>query len=333
MLPMIALALIVLIVGVVFSIDIAFMHMVRAELRTATDASARAGAETLARTQDQGAAVQAAIRVAALNSVGGEGLEIRPDQVVVGSVAAGNDGKLEFAPGVTPFTSVRVVGDRGNSSIQGPVSLFFGRFLNRENFEPNQVATASSSVRDIALILDISGSMNTTEGGVSRLQALMNAVDVFIDEIQSSSPNSTVSLTTYSTSARRVTPLTFNLDSIKAAVGDFNARGLTNIRQALRFGSDSLVEDSLTRDFADKTIVLMTDGNFNQGGTPVPSARLAANRGHSIHTVTFSSGANQAIMQRVAEIGDGIHLHADDGDDLVAAFREIARSLSVTLVE
>ena len=344
MLPMIALTLIILIIGVVFSIDIAYMHMVRAELRTATDAAARAGAETLARTQDRGQAIESALRMAELNTVAGQGLELQADQIVLGSVTSAADGKLEFVPEAEPLTTVRVVGDRGAGSSQGSVSLFFGQLLGQTDFEPLQTATASSSVRDIALILDISGSMRKDESGIdtrggggdgspTRLAALQNAVSVFIDEIKASSPNSTLSLTTYSTEADKVTPLTFDLDSIKQATAQFKAQGRTNIFEGLRAGSDSLEQDSLTRPYAQKTIVLMTDGNFNVGGTPIPSAVLAANRGHVINTVSFSSGANQQIMQQVAEIGEGIHLHANDGGDLALAFREIARSLSVILVE
>lgn len=333
MLPMIALTLVLLTIGVVFSVDIAFMHMVRAELRTATDASARAGVETLARTQDQGQAVEAAIRVAALNSVAGVGLELNPSQVALGSVISNEAGRLEFDPGAEQITSIKVTGDRGAASSQGSVSLFFGSLLGRSTFQPTQVATASSTVRDIALILDVSGSMNRSEDGLRRIDALKTAVDVFIDEIQASSPSSAISLTSYSTNAQRVAPLTFDLNSISAEARTFNAEGRTNIFEALRFGSDSLVEDPLTRAFADKTIVLMTDGRFNVGGTPVPSAELAASRGHLIHTVTFSSEANQDIMRTVADIGNGLHLHADDGSDLAAAFREIARALSVTLIE
>ena len=77
----------------------------------------------------------------------------------------------------------------------------------------------------------------------------------------------------------------------------------------------------------------MTDGNFNVGGDPTPSAQLAAGRNHDIHTITFSNGANQQIMQDVAGIGGGNHIHADNGDDLADAFREIARSFSVTLIQ
>ena len=333
MLPMIALSLVVIIVGVVFSIDIAYMHMVRAELRTATDAAARAGAETLARTQDVDQARNAAIQVAALNRVSSAGLQLRPEQIVLGSVSTGSDGKLVFEADQAPFTSVRVIGDRGEGSLQGAVPLLFGPLLGRTNFQPVQFATASSSVLDIALVLDRSGSMQIEEGGVSRIDALKTAVSVFIDELQNSSPNSNVSLTTYSTQSTRDIPLTDQLEQIENQVGELPAQGFTNIFQALQQGSDSLIEDPLTRPHASKVIILMTDGNFNVGGTPIPSAVAAADEGQTIHTITFSSGANQDIMRQCAEIGSGQHLHADDGGDLAEAFREIARSLSVTLVE
>jgi len=333
MLPMIALSLVLVMIGVVFSIDIAFMHMIRAELRTATDAAARAGAETLARTQDENQAIEAAIRVAALNQVSGSGLELARDQVVLGSVSQTSSGGLAFVPGESPFTSIRVLGDRGATSPQGAVPLFFGQFLGVSEFQPNQVATASSSVRDIALILDRSGSMRLREGGLTRIDALKQAVGVFLAEIETSSPNSTISLTTYSTESTRDFALTNDFRDIRNEVNELTPEGRTNIFQALRQGSDSLVEDDLTRPYADKTIILMTDGNFNVGGTPVPSANIAADRGHIIHTITFSSGANQEIMRQVADIGGGQHLHADSAGDLSDAFREIARSLSVTLIE
>lgn len=333
MLPMIALSFILIIIGVVFSIDIAYMHMVRAELRTATDAAARAGAETLARTQDESQAVAAAIRVAALNNVSGSGLQLSPDQVVLGSVSAGDDDRLVFEPGETPLTSVRIIGDRSQGSLQGSVALLFGPLLGQTDFQPVQFATASSSVRDIALILDRSGSMSIEESGIARIDALKSAVAVFLAEIKASSPHTNISLTTYSTESTRDFPLTNEFGQIENQVSQMQPQGWTNIFQALRQGSDSLLQDPLTRAHADKTIILMTDGNFNVGGTPIPSAEIAVQRGHSIHTITFSSGANQAIMQEVAEMGGGLHLHADDAGDLSDAFREIARSLSVTLVE
>ena len=77
MLVMIAVVMIILIIGAIFSIDVAYMHMVRAELRTSTDAAARAGAETLTRTQDPDAAIDAAIEIANRNLVSGQGLQLK----------------------------------------------------------------------------------------------------------------------------------------------------------------------------------------------------------------------------------------------------------------
>jgi Mg-chelatase subunit ChlD len=333
MLVLVAFLMIILIVGAVFSVDIAYMHMVRAELRTATDAAARAGAEALARTQDENLAIDAALAAAELNIVGGQPLLLNRSDIQLGSVVSGPNGKLVFQDGVPPLGSVRVVGERVAGSRSGPVNLFFGAMLGQSNFQPVQVATASASVRDIALVLDRSGSMQAVENGLSRIDALKIAVDSFIDEVETSSPNSNMSLTTYSTNSTRDIALTPTFDQIRIAVGNLPAAGFTNIFRALRDGSNSLQQDANARPFAAKTIVLMTDGNFNVGGTPIPSAQRAADRGHTIHTITFSSGANQAIMQQVAAIGGGQHFHADDAQELDAAFREIARSLSVVLVE
>lgn len=333
MLVLVAVLIIILIVGAVFSVDIAYMHMVRAELRTATDAAARAGAETLARTQDSEAAITAALEAAELNIVAGQPMLLGRDDIVLGSVVEDGSGKLVFQAGATPFSSVRVNGKRVAGSRGGPVNLFFGSLLGQSEFQPVQLATASASVRDIALVLDRSGSMNAREGGTSRINALKQAVNVFLNEVETTSPNSNMSLTTYSTASTRDIALTDNFGSIRTRVGNLRASGATNIFQALRDGSNSLQTDPNRRGTAEKTIVLMTDGNFNVGGSPIPSARLAASRGHTIHTITFSSGANQAIMKQVADIGGGQHFHADDAGDLTEVFREIARTLSVLLVE
>lgn len=332
MIVLVAVTFIILIIAAAFSLDIAYMHMVRAELRTATDAAARAGAETLSRTQDEEQAIRAAIETANRNEVAGINLTVTRSDIELGNVTQDTSGRFSFTPGGPDLTTVRVSGRRSAGAPDGPVALFFGPVLGTSNFQPEQRASATASVRDIAIVLDRSGSMATVEGGVSRIDALKQAVTAFFDEIAFSSPNSNASLVTYSTSATRDIELTNNFAVIQSQVNQLRPRGFTNIFQAIRFGSDSL-EAAGRRPFADRTIIVMTDGNFNVGGDPTPSARVAAARGHTIHTVTFSSGANQGIMQDVARIGGGVHLHADDAGDLKEAFREIARTISVLLIE
>lgn len=328
MLVLVAVALVVFMVAAAFSVDIAYMYMVKAEMRTAVDAASRAGTETLTRTQDAGQATTAAIQIASQNTVAGQGLTLRASDIEIGEATLLNTGKFDFTSGGTQLNSVRVNSIRDAASSDGRVGLFFGSVFGVGDFAPRSDAISAASVRDIALVLDRSGSMQG-----ARLTALIAAVNTFIDEIESTSPNSAISLTTYATTATRDIALTEDFAPIRSAVNSMSAEGLTNIFQALQFGSDSLEFDAARRSFADRTIILMTDGNFNEGGTPVPSANAAAARNHTVHTITFSSGANQSDMLQVANIGGGRHIHADDGADLTEAFREIARTLSVVLID
>jgi len=334
MLVLVAFMLVILLVMTAFAVDVAYMQLVRTELRTSTDAASKAASEALARTQSIDEARAAARAVANLNTVAGDGLQLADGDIIFGEAEQNGNGTFQFQAGSSTPNSVQVVGRRSNGSLSGSVPLFLGGLLGRDTFEPELASTSTGLVRDIAIILDRSGSMTETDAGngLTRNQALINAVNDFISEIEASSPNAAISLTTYSTTASRDLNLTTNLDVVRNAVNELPAEGLTNIRQALQFGSDSL-QGPNARPFAARTIVLMTDGNFNEGGTPIPSANLARRRDHTIHTVTFSTGANQAIMQRVADIGDGLHFHADDAGDLSEAFREIARTLAIVLID
>ena len=176
---------------------------------------------------------------------------------MLGSVQETDSGRFEFLPEVEPLSSVRVTGRRDQASPQGAVSLLFSPLLGVDNFSPVQAATASSSVIDIALVLDRSGSMATRDAGagLTRREALINAVNVFVSEVEASSPNAAISITTYSTAATRDLELTSDLNLARQEIGQVNAAGFTNIRQGLLLGSDTLVDSQ--RQFAQSVIVVM----------------------------------------------------------------------------
>ncbi|MEZ6115482.1 MAG: vWA domain-containing protein [Pirellulaceae bacterium] len=334
MLIMVAIVLVIILVGVVFSIDVAYMHLVRAELRTATDAAARAGAEELSRTQDESQAIAAAIAIGARNQVAGKPLELAAADVQLGGQELEVDGKFRFVPGLDPISAVRVNGRRDATSLSGPVPLFFAKVFGQSDFQPTQIATAVTTIRDIALVLDRSGSMAASAGGgLTRLDALKDAVEAFLNEVELTSPNAMVSLSTYSTSSSRDIALTDDFNRIMNSVDDLTANGLTAIGQGLLDGSFSLERDANRRAFANKSIVVMTDGNHNTGLGPDQTVSTAIARGQTVHTITFSAGANQALMKTVADLGGGIHVHADDAAELREAFQEIARAIGVLLVE
>jgi Ca-activated chloride channel family protein len=327
MLPLIAVCLVILFCSVVIGIDIARMHTTRSELRTATDAAARAGAEALGRLQSREAAVAAAIQLASLNEVAGRPLTLSASQIQVGRTIITAGATTEFQPDVLPFNAVRVVGERTSNSSDGSIGLFFGGMFGVTQFEPIQAATACRLDRDIALVLDISGSM--ASGG--RMAGLKNAVDIFLEELVATPHIERVSLIVYSTTAQRPLELTENLAQIRQTLLPIPANGMTAIGLGLQSGLDSVRNDPLARPFAEKTVIVMTDGHHNTGISPLTVANTAG--ATTIHTVTFGSGANQSMMQDLARRGNGIHLHANSNQQLAEAFRDIARQLSVMLVE
>lgn len=336
MLPLIAVAIVILFVAAVFAIDVARIHVVRSELRTATDAAARAAVESLGRTESEADAIQAALEIARLNPVAGEPLELDPAKIVFGSAAANTDGSFTFSAGnagdVSPDSianSVRVLGERTRTSPSGDVRMFFGGLFGVENFETVQSATATRLDRDIALVLDKSGSMSTD----NRFVGLVNGVSVFVEELNASKPRENVSLVVYDTFPQKLLELSENLGTFKGEIEAQSPSGFTGIGRAMEVGLDSVLNDPNSKRLALRSMIVMTDGRQNRGVEPLDVAEVCRQANVVVHTITFSDGANQQLMKDVASLTGGTHLHATSNEQLVDAFREIARQLQVLLIE
>ena len=329
MLPFIAFVIVILFIAAAFAIDIARIHVTRSELRTATDAAAKAGIEALGREQSTAAATDAAVAVARENIVAGRGFLLDPNNVTFGASGQNDDGTFFFNEGGSPLNAVRVVGEKTASSPAGSASLFFTPLFGVEDFEPIQTATSTRVDRDVSLVLDVSGSM----ANQGRFDALGNALDVFLGELESTPQRENVSLSVYSTQERKIQDLTPNLDLIREAFDRQSPDGFTAIGQGLQSGLDSILNDPGARPFALKSILLMTDGRQNRGISPELVAPLARDANVVIHTITFSPGANQRLMAEVSSITNGIHLHADNDEELLEAFETIAKQLQVVLIE
>jgi hypothetical protein len=87
------------------------------------------------------------------------------------------------------------------------------------------------------------------------------------------------------------------------------------------------------RQFAQKTMIVMTDGHWTDGASPVEAAQRAANRLIKVHAITFSDDADQTLMQEVAQAGGGRHFHAPDAETLREIYEEIAYTLPIILTE
>jgi hypothetical protein len=348
---------------VAFSVDVAYMHLTRAKLRSAVDAAARAASETLSRTNDVNAARAAAQSVALANHVAGEPLILEDEDIVPGTVAANVSGAWTFTEGGPNLNGVRVQGRRIDGSPSGPVNLFFGRVLGVYDFEPVQSSTVMRRDRDIVCVVDRSGSMklyvDEPGGGMSagdwraclppdpnqsRWSALEGAMNVFTSSLAETGPLEHVSLVSYASQytlcgfTNNETDVNVNLTSNLSAID----AGMAGISATKFFGGTHIAEginrarvvlQNNARPFAVKTMIVMTDGIQVGGGNPVTAAANAAAQDIVIYTITFSDAADQTAMQNVAAAGGGIHYHAPDAETLEAIYRELAFAFPVVLTE
>lgn len=143
-----------------FSVDFAYMQLVRTELRSATDAAAKAGAEALIRTHSPEQAIAAAVDYASRNTVGGRTFEILPEDVVLGKAVPDDDGGWQFLEGTLPYNAVRVKSKVGGTGVFAPVELFFNGITGVEGFSTTSQATAGQQEIEICICIDRSASMS-----------------------------------------------------------------------------------------------------------------------------------------------------------------------------
>jgi Ca-activated chloride channel homolog len=375
----------VFVVTAAITIDYSYMQLLRTEMRVATDAAAKAGAEALARTEDVDYAVEEAIRFASLNRVGGENLQLRASDISLGRAVQGDSGKWEFANGGFPSNSVRVDAKTGGSAKHPAIPLFFGGVLGRADFSPKNTSIAGQQQVEVCLCLDRSGSMLFDMSGVdyayppnnpllsdftawgdiwrnhlsppnpngSRWAVLADAVQVFFDEVAGFSPAPSASLVTWgsdytmpiapSTVYQAATvnaglpiqaDFTTHRNVITSAINQLGSQpmmGATNLSAGLDLAVQNLTGSS-ARTLTNKVVVLLTDGEWNFGRNPILAAEDARAAGVTVHTVSMLTGF-QSDLAQVASITGGRSYTTNNAAELRNAFREVAKSLQVVMIE
>jgi len=175
----------------------------------------------------------------------------------------------------------------------------------------------------------------------SRWAQLEEAVDGFLGVLQETDQEELVSLITFNSNASKDLSVSTDYDEILEEVVGIAPKYGTNISEGLQFGADSILDHEANPDarfFAAKTIVLLTDGEHTSGGImPAAKAQAIVNANNVIiHAVTFSesvSATSRLEMQNVADVGGGRYYHANNGEDLVTIFREIANNLPTLITD
>lgn len=323
-----AFLIIALLAAVAFSVDVAYMQLVRSELRSNTDLAARAGAEAILRTGNATTARTAAKNIAAANKVAGVGMTLTDSEIVLGRTVRNNDGTMTFTANSTPYNSCQVNAARVPANANGSVGLFFGPVFGVTNFQPRSTATVirGGKRRDITLVVDRSGSMTERVGGrrsETKWQAMLNAFVVLRTALESTSDDTEMlGLASYSSGSTQDCNPTTNYASVQTILNSKYPSGATNITAGIQAGHPIAQHGRNDAD-VEKVMVIMTDGLHNQGPGPMTMVNALNANGIKVITITFGADADQTGMAQLAAACNGRHYHAPTSAVLDEIFRNI----------
>lgn len=167
MLVLVAITLIILLIAAAFSVDVAYMYLVREELHIATDVAAKAAVAELSRGGTKSDAIDQAIAYAAKNSVAGGPLHLTSSDIEVGGVTCVANGRWLFTTDSSQLTAASVTARMTEDTAAGAVNLYFGRLLGVNKFRPTMTSTAAFVRNKVCLCFDRSRSMTFDTSGNS----------------------------------------------------------------------------------------------------------------------------------------------------------------------
>ncbi|UTF52005.1 vWA domain-containing protein [Natronosalvus rutilus] len=173
---------------------------------------------------------------------------------------------------------------------------------------------------DIVLVLDRSGSMS------SSMTAMKDAAKGLVDELDNAVAN--VGVVSYSSSATLDQKLTSDHGTVKTAIDGLSSSGQTHIVDGVETAQEELTDGTNARPDAEKIMVVMSDGEHNQGGDPVDAADDAKGEGIEIYTVAFGSADESTLQDMASDPWDAHFFQAANENELIDAFSQIGRIIA-----
>lgn len=195
--------------------------------------------------------------------------------------------------------------------------------IEKDNGKTEWPLMSGSDERDIALVLDVSGSMGGTP-----MNETKNASEKFINTVLKE--DSSIGVVTYDNTSMCIADFCMNERYLTNAIQNLNSGGGTNMEAGLS-QAYSMLQNS---DAKKKIIVLMSDGEPNEGKTGnelIEFAETIKNEGIYIYTLGFFNNSHdktspQALLEKIAS--EGCHFEVDDADDLIFFFGDIADQIN-----
>ncbi|MFE6158961.1 von Willebrand factor type A domain-containing protein [Streptomyces sp. NPDC056486] len=173
----------------------------------------------------------------------------------------------------------------------------------------------------LTFVIDVSGSM--AEPG--RLDLVKESLAIMTDKLRD---DDSIALVTFSDSAEKVLPMTRLGDhrgKVHSAIDAMEPTQSTNLEAGIRTGYDTAVGGR--RDGATNRVVLLSDALANTGETSADGILERISDARSEHGITLfgvgvGSDYGDALMERLADKGDGHTTYVSDSEEARKVFCE-----------
>jgi|CXWL01.1.fsa_nt_gi Ca-activated chloride channel family protein len=196
--------------------------------------------------------------------------------------------------------------------------LHAGYHVIRVALKAKEVDPRERKPAHLTFVIDVSGSM----AAENRLGLVKRSLALLVDKLDE---RDTIGIVVYGSTGRRVLAPTSagNRERILAAIEGLRPEGSTNLEQGLNLGYE-MARESFDRG-ASNRVVLCTDGVANTGQTEADALlariRSEATRGIDMMALGFGMGNyNDALLQRLADEGNGQYAYIDDLGEARAFF-------------
>lgn len=201
----------------------------------------------------------------------------------------------------------------------------------------NSSTTSTAEGTDIALALDISGSMNSSDIKPNRLEAARRVASAFINGRE----NDNMALIIFSGESLSLLPLTNDRTTLLKELENVQAGSLAD-GTAIGDGLTSAINRISSGKAKSKSIIMLTDGSNNAGDVaPTTAAEIAKQRGIRVYTIgigtngsfqvrdpfgfttTMETHIDEQSLKEIASITGGKYFRAKSEKVLEEVFEEI----------
>lgn len=193
---------------------------------------------------------------------------------------------------------------------------------------------------DIAMVLDVSGSMQAIDFEPNRLEVARRTMDEFI----SKRPNDRIALIVFAGTAYTKIPLTLDHNILRETLSEIDSKSVNQQGTAIGMAISSGLNRLKKSQSHSKIMILLTDGDNNVGSiNPDVASELAKDLGIKIYTIGIGTdetiipiqgfggvtyqkiegGLNEQLLREIADITNGLYFRAKDKNGLADIFSNI----------